>query len=569
MSVEQTTTAEKTESIGAVAVPNGAASPPALAASPRAGESQAPQKRSVTLEVPNLDEARKQAAEQLQVPPAELVVRVLEKHKKGFLGMGGEVLKVEATWTPPPPVINGRVELTCERGKLSMTVIRPEGRGKSADVSVLDAQLEGLPLDARDEAAITQAFRNPDGKPHFIGLIAPSVKPADDAPVAVKVTSDENTAFLIPWAPAPLTIQAIMDALVEAGVTAGIDESKLEEIEGKPLAAPMAIAHGEAVVEGTDARPEFLLPALGGKAEEKDKPAAAGNAQVDFRDLGGQPTVEVGAELVRLVPAVPGKDGFTVRGQVMPAKEVKDFDLQKLAGQNVGLNEDGTVLVSKQGGLPTKVGERVAVMPIYSVQGDVDFNTGNLDFDGNIMISGGVKPGFRVHASGNIQIGGTVEAAQIEAGADITVNGGIVGQNEAVIRAGGTITARFVEAAELHAKGAIMIGSEIRQSTAIAEGKVVVAGPGRIVGGQVRGRESVEARVLGSSSGSPTSIQAGWGEEMTVEDMDSKRIPKVMAGQEVNAGVVITVAGASQRFTHSQTGGVWRNKDGKVQYSAS
>jgi uncharacterized protein (DUF342 family) len=208
-------------------------------------------------------------------------------------------------------------------------------------------------------------------------------------------------------------------------------------------------------------------------------------------------------------------------------------------------------------------------MPIYSVQGDVDFNTGNLDFEGNIMVSGGVKPGFRLRASGNIQIGGTVEAAQVEAGGDIQVNGGIVGQGEAMVRAGGNIAARFVEAAELHAKGQILIGSEIRGSTCISEDRVIVAGAGRIVGGQVRGKESVEARVLGSTSATPTSVQAGWGEEMTVEDMDSKRIPKVIATQEVNASVVVTVAGATERFTHTHTGGVWRNKDGKIQYSSS
>jgi uncharacterized protein (DUF342 family) len=219
--------------------------------------------------------------------------------------------------------------------------------------------------------------------------------------------------------------------------------------------------------------------------------------------------------------------------------------------------------------LVIRAGERVAVMPIYSVQGDVDFNTGNLDFDGNIIVSGGVKPGFRVRATGNVQIGGTVEAAQLEAGGNVTVGGGVVGHNEAVVRAGGAITARFVEAAELHAKGQILIGSEIRQSTAISEDRVIVAGPGRIVGGHVRGRESVEAKVIGSASGTPTSVQAGWGEEMTVEDMDPKRVPKVIAGQEVNAGVVLTVAGAAERFTHSHTGGVWRNKDGKLQYSSS
>jgi hypothetical protein len=251
------------------------------------------------------------------------------------------------------------------------------------------------------------------------------------------------------------------------------------------------------------------------------------------------------------------------------AKPVKGFDLKRLAGQNVRVSDDGDALIATAGGLPSRLGERVAVMPIYSVQGDVDFTTGNLDFEGNIMVTGGVRPGFRLRASGGIQIGGTVEAAHVEAGGDVTVNSGIVGHGKAVIRAGGAITARFVEAAELHAGGQILVASELRQTTAVSEDRIIVAGPGRIVGGHVRGRESVEAKVIGSSSGTPTSVQAGWGEEMTVEDMSPKRVPKVIAANQVNAGVILTVAGASERFTHPHSGGVWRTRDGKLQYSSS
>jgi hypothetical protein len=561
MSVEQTTASGRGGN-GAVAAAS-ALTPPAnddatLARAPAAA-------RTVTIEAANLDAARAIAAEQLQVPAEQVSLNVIERRKRGLWGLGGEVLTIEATWTPPPPAVPGRVDLSCNRGRLAMTVTRPEGQGKPADMAVFEATLAGLPLDARDEAMIDEALRSPDGRPHVFATIVPSVRPAAEAPVAVKVAGDESAAWLIPWAPEPVTIQAIMNALVETGVTHGVDENVLAAIEGQPLSAPVLIARGKQVVEGVDARPEYLLESLTAKGE----PSIGADGRVDFRDIGGQPAVEPGEELVRLVPAIPGEDGYSVRGRPVVAKPVKGFDLKRLAGQNVRVSDDGDALIATAGGLPSRLGERVAVMPIYSVQGDVDFTTGNLDFEGNIMVTGGVRPGFRLRASGGIQIGGTVEAAHVEAGGDVTVNSGIVGHGKAVIRAGGAITARFVEAAELHAGGQILVASELRQTTAISEDRIIVAGPGRIVGGHVRGRESVEAKVLGSSSGTPTSVQAGWGEEMTVEDMSPKRVPKVIAANQVNAGVILTVAGASERFTHPHSGGVWRTRDGKLQYSSS
>jgi hypothetical protein len=480
--------------------------------------------------------------------------------------MGGETLHVEATWTPPPPVISGRVDITCERGKLSIAIFRPEGRGKPADISTVDEAVAGWPLDARDENIVAGSVRSPDGKPRVFATMSPSGDVPDDSPVAVKIGADDFAAWLIPWAPdANVEVDAVKKLLADAGVKVGVDEALLAQLAGRPLARPVQIASGRKPVDGVDAKPEFVIEQLA----TAHGPTVGEGGRVDFRDIGGLPTVQAGDVLIRKIEAIPAQNGFTVRGTTLPAKEPKDLDLKRLAGQNTVLDESGKVLTAKISGLASRVGERVAVMPLYSISGDVDFNTGNIDFEGNLAVSGGVKTGFKVKVSGAITVGGTIEAAQVEAGGDITVNGGIVGQGEGVVRAGGSITARFVEAAELHAGGPITVGGEIRQSNVISEHSVTVGGAGRIVGGLVRGKDHVEAKLLGSPSGTPTSVQAGWGEELRVDADAKPRAPRIAVGQEVNVGVVITVAGATQRITHASPGGVWREAEGKIQYSAS
>jgi hypothetical protein len=81
----------------------------------------------------------------------------------------------------------------------------------------------------------------------------------------------------------------------------------------------------------------------------------------------------------------------------------------------------------------------------------------------------------------------------------------------------------------------------------------------------------VELREAGSQAATPTSVQAGWGEVLDAEvpEGETRPIPYVAIRNEVQPGVVITVAGATQRFTRNSVGGVWREKDGKLLYSAN
>jgi uncharacterized protein len=533
-----------------------------------------PAPRMVTVEAADENKARAEAATQLGVPEKDLALRVLSRRKKGLFGLGGEVLTVEATWAappaPPPPMPSrpGRIEITCLRGRISLAVFRPEGGGRIADVQLLDELVKGWPLDARDEQVISSTLRSADGQARVFATMSPSVKVEDGAPAAVRVAKDDLTAWLIPWNPTLLDADSLRALLEGAKITAGVDQDLIATLDGQVLSTPTVIARGKSPKDGADARPEFVFQSLAGNRDAK--PTVREDGSVDFRETGAGPlSVQPGDVLVRKIPLVPAEDGYTIKGKMLPAKQAKDLDLKRLGGQNTLLGDDGMEIVAKTSGRASRLGDRIVVMPVHTVDGDVDFKTGNVYFEGNLQIRGSVKQGFKVSATGNIQIGAAIEAALVEAGGDVTVTGGIVGQNEGVVRAGGAVTARFIEAAEVHAGGPVTVASEIRLSTVISEKSVAVTGAGRIVGGTVRGRDSVEAKIVGSSSNAPTIVQAGWGEELEVDVVDEVKIPKIVIHNEVNGGVLLTVAGASQRYSRSSTGGVWREKEGKLLYSAS
>src|SRR5688572_2698795 len=133
----------------------------------------APKPRSVVVEAPDENKARAAAAEALKVPAGQLILKVVKREKKGPFGLGGEVLTIQATWQPPavskaPVVLDdepGRVEFSCVKGKLSVAIHRPQGRGRPADLSAIEKLIEGWPLDARDDDVLTQSLKAQDGKP--------------------------------------------------------------------------------------------------------------------------------------------------------------------------------------------------------------------------------------------------------------------------------------------------------------------------------------------------------------------------------------------------------------------
>ena len=76
----------------------------------------------------------------------------------------------------------------------------------------------------------------------------------------------------------------------------------------------------------------------------------------------------------------------------------------------------------------------IAVYPISNIDSDIDYHTGNIDFNGDVVISGSVQPQFSVKATGTISIGGYVEPGEyISAGGDILVKRGVVGANTELV----------------------------------------------------------------------------------------------------------------------------------------
>ncbi len=333
---------------------------------------------------------------------------------------------------------------------------------------------------------------------------------AREALIEVEVSEDGLTAsiHIIPpldernW-PSPQDLEA---ELKKRGVVFGIKEDVLERICSEKLGHQwIVVAEGIKPVNGEDA-----VIALKVDVERlKPKIEDPNVARVDLRELGAVINVLKGQALAEKTPPKEGRDGINVFGKPIKARQARDKSLPK--GSNTEISEDGLKLIATiDGNLVPKDG-KLHVMPVYEVDGDVDYGVGNINFIGSVVIKGSIRDGFSVVAGSDIQVGGVVEAATLRAGGKVMIRGGIRGMGKASIEAESDIMALFIDQAYVKSNGNVIVERSIMHSTVMATEKITVMGgrKGIIVGGSSSAGFEISCVTLGNEIGTRTEIQVG------------------------------------------------------------
>lgn len=260
-------------------------------------------------------------------------------------------------------------------------------------------------------------------RPHIVRIRNPAeCAPTNRLTPPVDEKIEENWVF---------TAEDVLAALAEKGVVSGIDTKLIRAAVAARDRTAHVIARGVPPSPGTDGLVERLFP--GGPVPVA--PATEREA-VDYRQRFIIPLVKEGDVLAILHPAVPGEPGKTVTGELIPAKAVRHAMLQ--AGPGAALTPDGLTVVATRAGMPvaegTPLNRVIRVEHVLDHQGNVDLASGNLFFDGEIVVRGDVLPGMTVRATGGVVINGMVDTATVEAGRSIHVGGSVIGST---LKAGG------------------------------------------------------------------------------------------------------------------------------------
>ncbi len=332
------------------------------------------------------------------------------------------------------------------------------------------------------------------------------VASAKDGRVLITVEKGDREAFMViepAYGGREMGFEDVEEALAERSVVFGVDEAAVREaLWAGNYGNRVRVAVAKEAVNGRNATIEYLF-----RTEWVLKPKDLNDNTIDYKNLDSVASVGKNTTLARKIPATRGEDGMTVTGKPIRALHGKDVRLSP--GKNTSLSEDGLELTSDIDGQPVKM-DRVSVEPIITIDGDIDYSTGNIDFVGSVIVLGSVISGFSVRASANIQINGVVEDSYIEAGGDVLVRGGIHSRGGMTVKAGGSVSALFIEQASIEA-GATIVAQEVLHSDLVAGDRVIVtSGKGRISGGRIKALNVIDAKVVGADSYVKTELTVGF-----------------------------------------------------------
>lgn len=300
-----------------------------------------------------------------------------------------------------------------------------------------------------------------------------------------------------------LTYEDIIAAMVAQGVRFGAVEANINEFLSKrEYFKDFVLAKAMPAVQGTDARIEYFF-----NTDLTLKPKTNEDGSVDFHQLDNICKVKKGDLLARLIPAEEGKNGIDITGTVIRPNKVARKILKY--GKKITITEDKLELYSEVDGHVALVEDRVFVSDSYEVGTDVGPLTGDIDFDGSVIVKGSVISGYTIKAEGDIIVEGVVEGAILEAAGQIVLKRGIQGSGKGMLKAGNNVVAKFIENATVTCGGYLQTDS-ILHSKVSAKGDIIVNGRnGFITGGEISSGTKISMKIAGNAMETKTLLQAG------------------------------------------------------------
>ena len=370
-----------------------------------------------------------------------------------------------------------------------------------------------------DIGVLSRTLREASGRPQKISdhvdITAEQLEAASGGEKVSEVAEDEPYARLIVEMPRDKmkatirydtregarqpTKEMVMAALAEAGVVYGINEEAIDD--GVKSLMPFTAAEGLMPVPGENAYIDrkFNLGVQG-------KPIIDEYGKADYKDLNLFVLAKENQTLAIRIPQTKGTPGKNVLGVVVPAQNGRPCPMPE--GKNTRVVGEHRLIATANGQIVDK-GSRISVDPRLEIKGGVGVQTGDIDFDGTIQIKGDVEQGFYVKATGDIEIKGSINGAEVR-GRNVYISGGITGADRAKIFAEQDVRAAFAENALIEAGNDVFI-ADIALHSQIRAGKRVVMEDkhGQITGGHVIAGEVVNVKMIGNPSFVVTKVSVG------------------------------------------------------------
>lgn len=283
------------------------------------------------------------------------------------------------------------------------------------------------------------------------------------------------------------------------------------------------IAKGVDPIPGRDGRLVVLVKPYPQKGTARET--------VDPWFVRGFDNIDEGTVIGRVYDPKPGKEGIDAFGTKIPASIGKAVEIKTDGSILIGAVEDGGFrpLIARLTGYLLMEGSSLKMVEKLIIKGDVDIDSGDIDFIGAVQVDGKVGKNFRIRTRKDIEVKGDVlDATLTSKFGNIRVVGhaqGHLGEEIALgktasfsqlerawssegvnFSAGGDVDLAVASNLAIEAKGEIRIAKEarlcnLRSQTAIRMPK------GNLYGGIATAVCGLEANIIGNAQGLKTFIE--------------------------------------------------------------
>lgn len=277
---------------------------------------------------------------------------------------------------------------------------------------------------------------------------------------------------------------------------------------------PFQVAQGLDPVFSEDAVIKYHFPIdfrHAGKVNE--------DGSINFRERGEIPFAPKNTFLAAKIHPEQGKPGIDVMGNEILVKDPVDRTFE--AGPGTKLSEDGNKIYAQIEGQPhVDAMGTITVCPELIIKGDLGFETGDILFEGNVIVDGTVKQGFKV--KGASLTAREIEGAEIDLTGDLNVSLGIV--DAELINVKGSVQAKFIHNSKINAFGDLIVQREIMDSCIRLSGSCINTS-GVIIASEISANMGVDAGNIGTDTSGPSRLTVGVDEHtnVLVAKIDTKK----------------------------------------------
>jgi len=330
------------------------------------------------------------------------------------------------------------------------------------------------------------------------------------------------------------SLQDIKEILATQNIVFGVvSDEILNALIQKGQVNNAIIAEGIEPIDGNDSVIVSMLPEV-----NRGSPIIDDEDIVDYRELGDILVVREGDVLITRIEATESSPGVNIFGENIVAQEGQNRPIS-LHSQSTRLNPDNpNQLIATITGQPIITEDSAFVSPILELE-SVDLSTGNIRFNGSIVINKNIEQGMKVYASRDIVVNGSVNNAKVEClgnlfiangvfgGSELLVNGnvrikkGIQGNRQLINQAHAISSARiiaagfvFIDFAEnfvIESEGSIAVEQYVMNCNLMADNISIGTKNlnAAIIGGNVWATRLLRVPIIGNDAGLTTKIRVG------------------------------------------------------------